>query len=53
MEIVKTFDKGFGIHANGKITYDLSGKDYDNFEALLGVDMGIQSNNNSSITFEI
>ena len=50
---IKTFDKGFGIHANGKITYDLSDKDYDNFEALLGVDMGIQSNNNSSITFKI
>ncbi|WP_018592446.1 NPCBM/NEW2 domain-containing protein [Terrisporobacter glycolicus] len=50
---IKTFEKGFGIHANGKITYDLSGKDYDNFEALLGVDMSVQSNNNSSITFKV
>ena len=50
---IKTFDKGFGIHANGKIVYDLSDKNYDNFEALLGVDMGIQENNNSSITFKI
>ena len=34
---IKTFEKGFGIHANGKITYDLS----------------IQPNNNSSIKFKI
>ncbi|VYT63202.1 DUF5011 domain-containing protein [Clostridium tertium] len=50
---VKDFEKGFGIHANGTITYDLSGKDYDNFEALLGVDASIEAQNNSSIKFEI
>ncbi|GAA0864714.1 NPCBM/NEW2 domain-containing protein [Paraclostridium tenue] len=50
---IKDFDKGFGIHANGKITYDLSDKEYDNFEALLGVDMGITAQNNSSITFKV
>lgn len=50
---VKTFDKGFGIHANGKITYDLSDVDYDNFEALVGVDMGITSQSNSSILFKV
>ena len=50
---VKEFEKGFGIHANGTITYDLSGKEYDNFEALLGVDMSIVAQNNSSIKFEI
>ncbi|MGG7142120.1 NPCBM/NEW2 domain-containing protein [Clostridium nigeriense] len=50
---IKSFEKGFGIHANGKITYDLSDKDYDNFEALLGVDMDIAAQNNSSIKFEI
>lgn len=50
---VKNFEKGFGIHANGTITYDLSDKDYDNFEALLGVDAGIAAQNNSSIKFEI
>lgn len=50
---IKNFEKGFGIHANGKITYDLSGKEYDNFEALLGVDGGIEAQNNSSIKFEI
>lgn len=50
---VKDFEKGFGIHANGTITYDLSNKDYDNFEALLGVDAGIEAQNKSSIKFEI
>ena len=50
---IKTFEKGFGIHANGKIMYDLSDNDYDTFEALLGVDMGIAAQNNSSITFKV
>ncbi len=50
---IKTFDKGFGIHANGKITYDLSNVDYDNFEALVGIDMSIASQNNSSVVFKI
>lgn len=50
---IKEFEKGFGIHANGTITYDLSGKEYDNFEALLGVDLNIVAQNHSSIKFEI
>lgn len=50
---VKDFEKGFGIHADGTITYDLAGKDYDNFEVLLGVDAGIEVQNTSSIKFEI
>ncbi|MDB2087739.1 NPCBM/NEW2 domain-containing protein [Clostridium paraputrificum] len=50
---VKDFEKGFGIHANGTITYDLSGKEYDNFEVLLGVDGGISAQNHSSLKFEI
>ena len=51
---VNTFNKGISIHANGKVTYDLSGKDYDNFEALVGVNYGsIGRNNNSSITFKV
>lgn len=50
----KKFEKGFGIHANGKITYDLSDKEYDKFEALVGIDSSaIQPNNNSSVTFKI
>ncbi|MGL4774569.1 MAG: NPCBM/NEW2 domain-containing protein, partial [Clostridium sp.] len=50
---IKEFEKGFYIHANGNIVYDLSGLDYDNFEALVGVDMNIAAQNNSSITFKI
>ncbi|RDY26734.1 DUF5011 domain-containing protein [Romboutsia weinsteinii] len=50
---ITTFEKGFGIHAKGKIVYDLSDKDYDTFEALLGVDVGIASQEKSSITFKI
>ena len=50
---VKDFEKGFGIHANGTITYDLSGKEYDYFEALLGVDGSLDAQNKSSIKFEV
>ena len=50
---IKVFEKGFGIHANGKIVYDLSDKDYDNFEALFGVDGGITAQDKSSITFNV
>lgn len=47
------FEKGFGIHANGKITYDLSKVEYETFEALVGVDMSIVSQTNSSIQFKV
>lgn len=50
---IKDFEKGFGIHANGKIVYSLEGKDYDRFIAQVGVDGGIASQNNSSIKFNI
>ena len=52
-EQVTKFKKGIGIHANGKITYDLSDKDYDKFEALIGVDTAVGENNNSRVTFKI
>ena len=45
---VTKFKKGIGIHANGKITYDLSDKDYDKFEALVGIDTSIGQNEHSS-----
>lgn len=47
------FEKGFGIHANGKMTYDLSNVEYETFEALVGVDMSIVSQTNSSIQFKV
>ncbi|MDO5516714.1 MAG: NPCBM/NEW2 domain-containing protein, partial [Clostridium sp.] len=50
---IKDFEKGFGIHANGEIVYDLGEHNYDNFEALVGVDMTIAAQNNSSIKFKV
>ena len=50
---VKDFEKGFSIHANGTITYDLSGGEYDSFEALVGVDNKIAPQDHSSVNFEI
>ncbi len=50
---VKSFDKGFGIHANGEIVYDLSGYDYDKFETFIGVSRSISEQNKSSIIFSI
>ena len=50
----KRFDKGFGIHANGEIVYDLSEKNYDKFEAFVGVSRStIHEQDNSSIIFSI
>lgn len=50
---IKAFDKGIGIHANGKVVYDLEGNNYDTFEALVGVDGTIAAQDNSSITFKV
>lgn len=50
---IQTFEQGFGIHANGKITYDLTNLDYDRFEALIGVDMNIASQLNSSLQVKV
>lgn len=50
---VKSFDKGIGLHANGELVYDLSGKDYDKFEAFIGVSRSIAEQNNSSIKISI
>ena len=50
---IQTFEQGFGIHANGKITYDLTDLAYDRFEALIGVDMNIASQLNSSLQVKV
>ena len=50
---IQTFEQGFGIHANGKITYDLTDLDYDRFEASIGVDMNIASQLNSSLQVKV
>lgn len=49
----KEFTKGIGTHANSSIVYDLKDKNFDYFEALVGVDQNIPENNNSSVTFKI
>lgn len=50
---IQSFEKGFGIHANGEIVYDLGEHSYENFEAFVGVDMGLAEQATSSIQFEI
>ena len=49
----KNYEKGISIHANGKVIYDLGEHNYDNFEVKVGVDMNIEPQNNSSISFKI
>ncbi|MEO4054442.1 NPCBM/NEW2 domain-containing protein [Solibacillus sp. CAU 1738] len=49
----KEFAKGIGTHANSTIVYDLTDKNYDYFETLVGVDQNIAENNSSSVTFKI
>jgi len=50
---VKEFAKGIGTHANSEIVYDLTDKNYDYFESLVGVDRNIPENGNSSVTFKV
>ena len=50
---IKDYDKGVRIHANGDIVYDLGEHNYDNFEVKVGVDMNLQAQDKSSITFKI
>ena len=47
------FQEGIGTHADSEIVYDLEGKDFDYFEALVGVEQSIPNTNRSSITFII
>ncbi|WP_195940086.1 NPCBM/NEW2 domain-containing protein [Romboutsia sp. 1001713B170131_170501_G6] len=50
---IKDYDKGIRLHANGNVVYDLGEHNYDNFEVKVGVDMNLQAQNDSSITFKI
>ncbi|MCI6668747.1 MAG: NPCBM/NEW2 domain-containing protein [Romboutsia timonensis] len=50
---IKEFDKGIRIHANGNVVYDLGEHNYDNLELMVGVDMNMEAQNNSSITFKV
>ena len=51
---VKSFNKGFGTHANGEVVYNIpEDKNYDKFEAYLGVSRSIEDQNKSSIIFKV
>ncbi|EMY3421737.1 NPCBM/NEW2 domain-containing protein, partial [Escherichia coli] len=50
---IKNYDKGIRLHANGNVVYDLGEHNYDNFEVKVGVDMNLQAQDKSSITFKI
>ena len=50
---VKNYDKGIRLHANGNVVYDLGEHNYDNFEVKVGVDMNLQAQGSSSITFKV
>ena len=50
---IKDFNKGIRIHANGEVVYDLGEHNYDNLELMVGVDMNMEAQNNSSIIFKV
>ena len=50
---ITDYDKGIRVHANGYVTYDLGEHNYDNFEVKVGVDMNLEAQNYSSITFKV
>ena len=50
---IKNYDKGIRLHANGNVVYNLGEHNYDNFEVKVGVDMNLQAQNDSSITFKV
>ncbi|WP_261131973.1 glycoside hydrolase family 2 TIM barrel-domain containing protein [Bacillus sp. Marseille-Q3570] len=47
------FEKGIGTHANSEIVYDIEGKGYKFFEAMVGVDQEMKGRTLASITFEV
>lgn len=44
-----TFEKGIGTHTDSTVVYDISGKDYDYFEAYLGLDLETGGNSDGAI----
>ncbi|GAA0591589.1 hypothetical protein GCM10009001_04630 [Virgibacillus siamensis] len=46
-----TYDKGIGTHANSEIVYDIAGKGYDTFEAVIGLDR--EANQTGSVKFQV
>jgi beta-galactosidase len=52
---VVTYEKGIGTHANSEIVYDLTGKSYEEFSAVVGVDQEIPGtgSTNGSVVFQV
>ncbi|WP_314586960.1 glycoside hydrolase family 2 TIM barrel-domain containing protein [Paenibacillus terrigena] len=50
-----TYDKGLGTHANSEIVYDLSGRSYEAFKAVIGVDqeIGGTGSDRNTIVFQV
>lgn len=47
------YPKGIGTHANSTVVYHVDGKNFQSFEAAIGVEQSIPDNRNSSIVFEV
>ena len=52
-EGVVSYEKGFGIHANSVIVYDVAGKGYTGFHSFAGIDQEITKPNEPNINFTV
>ncbi|GGJ98309.1 hypothetical protein GCM10007063_20760 [Lentibacillus kapialis] len=46
-----TYEKGLGTHAHSEITYDIDGKDYETFQAYVGLDR--EANATGTVNFQV
>lgn len=46
-----SYEKGLGVHAYSEVVYSLTGKDYDQFSAIIGVDD--ETGDSGSVVFEV
>lgn len=49
----KTFAKGIGTHATSRIVIDISGKGYERFQAMVGVDREQYGNTTANLEFRV
>lgn len=49
----KTYTKGIGAHADSKVVYNVEGKNYEYFEAFIGIDGEVRQQSKPSATFEV
>ncbi|OME87853.1 hypothetical protein BK120_00535 [Paenibacillus sp. FSL A5-0031] len=49
-----TYEKGFGVHAESRIIFDISDKNYESFNALVGVDQEMtKSSSYADVEFKV